>query len=128
VIGALLPWLVLSVDLYGYFDAQAAIGGADRSHWARLGQMSLSVLWAAYATGLLVVGFRSELARLRWTALGLYGLTVGKVFLLDMVGLDEIYRILAFLVLAVLLGVAARVYQRPRAEPEAVLIGKGAEP
>ena len=42
-------------------------------------------------TGLLAVGFRSGLARLRWTALGLYGLTIGKVFLLDMVGLDEIY-------------------------------------
>jgi uncharacterized membrane protein len=128
VVGVLLLWLVLSVDLYGYFDAQAAIGEADRSGWARLGQTSLSVLWAAYATGLLTVGFHSGLARLRWTALALYGLTVGKVFLLDMVGLDEIYRISAFLVLAILLGVAARIYQRPRPAPEAAGIGRGAEP
>jgi len=128
VVGALLLWLVLSVDLDGYFRARAATGGADGPGWARLGQMSLSMLWAAYATGLLAVGFRSGLARLRWTALGLYGLTVGKVFLLDMAALDEIYRISAFLVLAVLLGVAARIYQPPRPAPVAAGIEKGAGP
>ena len=70
----------------------------------RFAQMALSVLWAVYATAVLAAGFRLRRARLRWTALGLYGVTVAKVFLLDMAGLDEVFRILAFLVLAVLLG------------------------
>jgi uncharacterized membrane protein len=49
---------------------------------------------------------------LRWTALSIYALTLGKVFLLDMAGLDQIYRIVAFFVLAILLGAAAWAYQR----------------
>lgn len=131
VAGVLLLLLVLSVDVSGYFYAKAAAaGGVDAYSWSLRARTSLSVLWAAYATALLAVGFRARLARLRWTALGLYGLTVGKVFLFDMAGLDEIYRILAFLVLAILLGVAARVYQRPRpaaADAEPAGIGKGGE-
>jgi uncharacterized membrane protein len=111
VLGVVQLWLVLSVDLYGYCHSffGSEVGGDDR-----FAQMALSVLWAVYATAVLAVGFRLGQARLRWTALGLYGVTVAKVFLLDMAGLGEIYRILAFLVLAVLLGVAAGVYQRIR--------------
>ena len=66
-----------------------------------------SILVAAFAAVAVVL-----------TALGLYGVTVVKVFLFDMAGLGEVYRILAFLVLAVLLGVAAGVYQRIRPERE----------
>jgi uncharacterized membrane protein len=115
VVGTLQLWLVLSVDLYRY--CQGLSGPATRGD-DRLAQMALSILWALYATVLLVAGFRFRLARLRWTALGLYGVTIAKVFLLDMAGLDEIYRILAFLVLAVVLGAAARVYQRIAPELE----------
>ena len=109
--GVLQLWLILSVDLYGYCDALFGrqVGGDDR-----FAQMALSLLWAVYASAVLAVGFRFHRVRLRWTALALYGVTVAKVFLFDMAGLDEIYRILAFLVLAILLGVAAFVYQRVR--------------
>src|SRR5262249_22500236 len=94
--GVLQLWLVLSVDLYKYcrtvfgLTAPDGVGGGGDD---RAAQMALSVLWAVYATVLLAVGFRLQRARLRWTALGLYGVTVGKVFLLDMANLDEIYRI-----------------------------------
>jgi uncharacterized membrane protein len=109
--GVLLLWLVMSVDLNAYCRTvmAASTPGDDR-----LAQMALSVFWAVFASAVLAVGFRLRRARLRWTALGLYGLTVAKVFLFDMSGLDEIYRILAFFVLAILLGVAAAVYQRLR--------------
>lgn len=112
--GVLLLWLVLSVDCYGYFDAQAS--ARDDAHWRWLGQMSLSILWAVFATVVLACGFRLRLAPLRWTALGLYVVTVVKVFLVDMAELDQIYRIVAFFVLAIFLGVAAWAYQRIRIE------------
>lgn len=124
--GIVLVWIVLSVECYGYFDALASASSADHSiDWRWLGQMSLSILWAVFATVLLAIGFRMHMARLRWLAIGLYGLTVGKVFLVDMAELDEIYRILAFFVLAVLLGVAAWAYQRIRLEFEPGAIGEG---
>jgi uncharacterized membrane protein len=115
----LLVWWIVSADLYAYFQVQEYLR-PDEYDWRRLGQMTLSAWWASYATIVLLIGFRARRGLLRWTALGLYGLTVGKVFLFDMAGLDEIYRIVAFFVLAVLLGAAAWVYQRvqPGAELE----------
>jgi uncharacterized membrane protein len=110
----LLLWLVLTVDCYGFFDAQARVH--DDAHWRWLGQMSVSILWAVFATIVLACGFRFRRAQLRWTALGLYVVTVAKVFLVDMAGLDQIYRIVAFFVLAIFLGVAAWAYQRIRIE------------
>lgn len=103
----LLLWIE-SVDLVRFFHARSAP--------VRLTQMSLSTWWAVYATVLLLAGFGLQRSLLRWTALCLYLLTVGKVFLFDMSGLDQIYRIVAFFVLAVLLGLAAWVYQRVQPE------------
>ncbi|MHB1033305.1 MAG: DUF2339 domain-containing protein [Pirellulales bacterium] len=123
----LLLWMVLSVDLHGFFQAQEAVAIVNVVHWDLLGAMSLSALWAVYATVLLAVGFRTRLALLRWTALGLYALTIGKVFLSDMAGLKEFYRILAFFILAILLGVAAWAYQRMRPELEPPVQSKGTE-
>jgi uncharacterized membrane protein len=113
--GIVLLWLILSIDCYGFFLAQGRVR-ADPAHWRWLGQMSVSILWAVYATVILALGFRLRLARLRWVALGLYVVTVVKVFLVDMAGLDQIYRIVAFFVLAIFLGLAAWAYQRIRLE------------
>jgi uncharacterized membrane protein len=62
------------------------------------------------------IGFRYRLAALRWLAIGLFGVTVVKVFLVDMATLSQIYRILAFFALAVILGLAWLAYQRVRIE------------
>lgn len=127
-LGALvLLWLVLSVDASGFFDAQARLDQANRLRWEWLGEMSLSILWAVYATVLLAIGFRFRQAGMRWLAMGLYAVTVGKVFLVDMAELEQIYRILAFFVLAILMGVAARAYQRIRLEPPPAGEAEGAE-
>jgi uncharacterized membrane protein len=80
--------------------------------WRWGGQLALSALWAIYASGLLALGFKLKRPHLRWIALGLYALTVGKVFFIDAKELGEFYRILAFFILAILLGAAAWAYQR----------------
>jgi uncharacterized membrane protein len=107
----LLVWLVVSIDLWNYFDALALVS-PDEHDWQRFAQMSLSAWWSVYAAIVLTLGFRAGQAWMRWTALGLFALTVLKVFLFDMAGLDQIYRIVAFFVLAILLGVATWAYQR----------------
>ena len=119
VVGVALVWWVLSVDMYGWFVSRGALPGADITRWRWGGQMALSALWAVYASGLLALGFRLRRPHLRWIALGLYALTVAKVFLFDMAELREFYRILAFFILAILLGAAAWAYQRlqPAARP-----------
>jgi uncharacterized membrane protein len=69
-------------------------------------------MWAVYAAMLLAIGFRLEQRPLRWAALLLFALTVGKVFLVDMAGLPGFYRVAAFFVLAMMLGAAAWGYQK----------------
>jgi uncharacterized membrane protein len=112
-------WLGSSFEAYTYFAAQlqtipptAADGleTARRLVWA--GQLSLSLLWSAYAGLLTATGFRLQLRPLRVAGLILFGITLVKVLLVDMSELRQFYRILALLILGlVLLGVAWK-YQR----------------
>jgi uncharacterized membrane protein len=111
LVGLLLLWFIFSVETAGYFATLAATR-TDPARWRWTGQMALSILWAAYASTLLAIGLATRLAPLRWLALVIFAITVGKVFLVDMATLHAFYRILAFLVLALLLAVAARAYQR----------------
>jgi uncharacterized membrane protein len=110
--GIVLLWLVLTVDCYSFFEAQSRLPNADRNHQRWLGQLSVSILWAVYASVILAAGFRLRLASMRWLAIGVYGMTVTKVLLVDMEDLQQFYRILAFFILAVILGLATRAYQR----------------
>jgi uncharacterized membrane protein len=110
--GVLLVWFVLSVETYQYFTARAARSWVDAEQLARVGRTSLSVLWAAYAAVVLALGFRLDSRPLRWTALGLFGLTLAKVVLVDTANLGGLYRVTTFLVLAVLMGAATWGYQK----------------
>jgi uncharacterized membrane protein len=112
LVGLVLLGWVLSVEVYGYFDAWGRIYVAERQSWEWLGQMSISVLWAVYASVLLAIGFWRQQPAIRWLAFALYGLTIAKVLAFDVAMLQEFYRILAFFVLAVMLGLAAWAYQR----------------
>ncbi|MCU0983052.1 MAG: DUF2339 domain-containing protein [Pirellulaceae bacterium] len=118
VLGVLLLWFVLSVDTYAYFHALAdsQVGGEEAVRMRWLGQVALSALWSVYALGVLTVGFVRRVPTVRWTALFIFAMTIGKVFLHDMAGLKEIYRILAFFILAILLGLAGWAYQRIHVE------------
>lgn len=117
--GVLLLWLILSIECYEYFYAMTVLPGANVERLRWLGQLSLSILWALFASAVLTIGFRIDQARLRWLAIVLYGVTVAKVLLIDIANLRQIYRILAFFILAIVLGIAARAYRELRRhEPE----------
>jgi uncharacterized membrane protein len=78
------------------------------------GQLALSVFWALVGLGALVAGLRRDVRALRLGALVLLGVTVGKVFLLDLATLTSIYRVGSFVGLGLLLLVAASMWQRAR--------------
>lgn len=75
----------------------------------------LTLLWAVYALALLLAGLRWTLRGLRFAGLALFAVVVGKVFLVDLSGLESIYRIVAFLILGIVLFLAALLYLRNRA-------------
>jgi uncharacterized membrane protein len=110
--GVLLLWLILTVDMSGYFLVRASEQPEEAVQWRWFGQLAVSALWAFYAVVVLAIGFGRRIALLRWTALLIFGLTTCKVLLLDMSGLEEVYRILAFFVVAMVLGLAGWAYQR----------------
>lgn len=117
--------IAFSAEAVGYFDKQlsAATNDSDALRDVELAkQLSLSMIWMIYGGVMLTLGIIRGNALLRWMALALLGLTIGKVFLIDLASLDRFYRIISFIVLgAILLGVSF-LYQRLRqraAEPEA---------
>ena len=79
----------------------------------------LTLLWALYALALLLAGLHRGVRGLRYAGLALFAVVVGKVFFLDLANLDSIYRIVAFIVLGILLFIAALLYLRHRARFQA---------
>ena len=92
-------------------------------HWTRyqhgpgsrwVTQVGLSVLWALFAALALAWGFVRSRAGVRYAALALLGLTVLKVFAVDLGAVRTAYRILSFLVLGVVLLGVSLAYQKAR--------------
>jgi len=114
VVALITLWFLLTVETYTFFASRAALQktaeGYQHEHW--LGQMALSVLWSIYAAVLAAVGFVRRSAAIRWAALSLFALTVVKVMLVDIAVLQQLYRIIAFLVLGLLLLVVTWGYHK----------------
>ena len=75
-------------------------------------QMGLSIWWALSASVILIVGFVRDLAAARYLAMTVFAVTLAKVFLFDMRGVNAVYRILSFLALGVLMVAASFLYHR----------------
>jgi uncharacterized membrane protein len=114
VIANVLALVALSAEAVGYFESRRVLG-ADAALQRDVGlskQLALSVVWALYGAGLLLVGRVRRSRLLRLMALALLGLTTLKVFLLDLAGLDSAYRIVSFIVLGAILLAVSYLYQK----------------
>ena len=97
---AILLFYSLTVETSAFF-----LEAAPKAHSA-----ALSVLWGLYALTLLLIGFLRNSLLLRKASLGLFGLTVLKVFTVDIVNLYTPFRIISFMGLGVLLIGASFLY------------------
>ena len=75
-------------------------------------QLGLSILWTVYAAATLAWGFLRRSVALRYAALCLFGLTIVKVFFVDMASVKPAYRMLSLLVLGVVLLLVSLLYQK----------------
>jgi uncharacterized membrane protein len=75
---------------------------------------AVSVLWALFSVALMIRGFSSKSLCMRRTSLGLFLLTLMKVFLFDMANVDTPYRIVSFIVVGLLLVGTSYLYHRFR--------------
>ena len=81
-------------------------------------QVLLSAFWSATGLAAVVYGLVRDDKRLRLGGLALLGLAAAKVIAYDLKELDEIYRVLSFVALGLLLLAGAFAYQRIRKEGE----------
>jgi len=107
-IGITLLFILLNVEMFLYFST--SISDPARARWAT--QMSLSILWAVYATVLLAIGFWRGARVLRLSSLGLFCVTALKVVIMDMANVEQVYRIVSFMVLGALMIGASYLYHR----------------
>ena len=119
----LLAIIALSREVADFYWRQMAQATPHPMRWnpadyARIRSVQIardftySALWMAYGAMLMIAGFWRRSAFVRWQALVLIALTIGKVFIFDVSELDRGYRIVSFIVLGVLLLAISFVYQR----------------
>ena len=98
---------LLTADIYSFWEVR---GEQFTASFKR--EVSTSVMWAAYGMTLVGLGFSRRSAVLRYLGLSLLGLTVAKLFTIDLVALDGIYRIVGFIVMGLVLLAASFLYHR----------------
>jgi uncharacterized membrane protein len=76
------------------------------------------VLWTIYGALALAWGFARRDPALRYASLGLFGLTVLKVFMVDFAAVETSFRILSFLVLGIALLLVSLAYQKALSKQE----------
>jgi uncharacterized membrane protein len=81
-------------------------------------QVLLSAFWSLTGLAALVYGLLRDDRRFRIGGLALLGAAIVKVSLYDLASLDEIYRVLSFIALGLLLLASAFAYQRIRRTSE----------
>ena len=113
----LLALLALTLEAQGYFGRQIdhdyrQLGYAAIRQLEIARDFSFSALWILYGAAMMVVGFWKRTAFIRWQALVLVAFTIGKVFLYDSRELQQVYRILSFIALGVMLMGISYAYHR----------------
>lgn len=77
-----------------------------------LRQLAISALWLAYSILAMAVGLWRGVRGPRYFAIGLFGLTILKIFVIDLAFLETLYRVFSFLGLGVILLAVSYAYQR----------------
>ena len=85
---------------------------ADPALASRVATFSITVVWVVMAAAALAIGFRWRLHLVRYLALGLFTLTAAKLVLIDMSGVQQLYRILSFMLVGIALIGASYAYHR----------------
>jgi uncharacterized membrane protein len=87
----------------------------DEIERSQTAQVVLSAFWGGVGLVAIVVGLVRDVRELRLGGLALLGIGVAKVFAYDLAELDQLYRVLSFIAVGLVLLTGAYAYQRVRA-------------
>ena len=109
-LGVILVFLLLNLEIADYFSLGPTLTFSFSGNFAR--DMTYSIAWALFALALIIVGMKIKQRAARYAGVALLGVTLAKLFLHDLSDLDELYRIGAFIGVALILIAASFIYQR----------------
>jgi hypothetical protein len=110
-LGTVLAFLLLNIEIADFFSpAGSTLTFQFSGDFAR--DMTYSIAWALFALVLLVIGILRKIPASRYAALGLLSVTLLKLFFHDLARLGQLYRIGAFIGVAVIAMLASFAYQK----------------
>jgi uncharacterized membrane protein len=110
-LGVVLAFLLLNIEIADYFsEPGATLTFQFTGSFAR--DMTYSIAWALFALALLVHGIVQKIPAGRYAAMGLLCVTLLKLFFHDLAQLGQLYRIGAFIGVAVIAMLASFAYQK----------------
>jgi hypothetical protein len=111
-LGTILSFLLLNIQIADYFTAPGTTALTFQFSGGFGRDMTYSIAWAGFALGLLVMGIWKQLPPARYAAVALLSITLLKLFFHDLSRLSQLYRIGAFIGVAIIAMLASLLYQR----------------
>jgi uncharacterized membrane protein len=116
-LGTVLAFLLLNIEIADFFSPAGSTLTFQFSNQVSPDviferDMTFSIAWALFALGLLVIGILRKIPAARYSAIGLLSVTLLKLFFHDLARLGQLYRIGAFIGVAVIAMLASFAYQR----------------
>jgi uncharacterized membrane protein len=105
-----LLWILLTEQIAIYWKFKGSAEGGP-ANWKFLAHMYVSVMWAFYGAGLMVIGVWKRVGIVRYLALGLFALLLAKVFIIDTSEIESVYRVAGFLATGITLVAVSYLYQ-----------------
>jgi uncharacterized membrane protein len=109
-LGGIVFFLLLNIEIADYFSIGPTLTFSFAGNFAR--DMTYTISWALFAFGMLILGMLKHISALRIAAVALLCLALSKLFLLDLDTLSLLYRIAAFISVAIVAIIASFAYQR----------------
>jgi uncharacterized membrane protein len=109
-LGTIIVFLLLNIEIADYFSLGPTLTFSFSGDFAR--DMTYTIAWAIFAFVLLLIGIFRNVRVVRIAGVALLFIALAKLFLHDLDQLNQLYRIAAFLSVAVIAIVASFVYQR----------------
>lgn len=111
-IGPIRHWLGGSALLLLFIFLSLEINSLLYQYVPGLRSGGVSILWSVFALSLIFSGIKRHISVFRWMGLALFALVAWKVFFIDLARLEQIYRIVAFMVMGLLVLGGAFFYMR----------------
>jgi uncharacterized membrane protein len=109
-LGGIVFFLLLNIEIADYFSIGPTLTFSFAGNFAR--DMTYTISWALFAFAVLILGMIKQIPALRFSAVALLCLSLVKLFLHDLDALSQLYRIAAFVSVAIIAIVASFAYQR----------------